>query len=115
MKDIDIEDKLCIFIKDFCDDLNSLELLVFFSRHPLARFNRTAVLHALLVNSFDTGLALKNLIDRKIIVTCNENGIILYALTKEEPSHSLAVELVSIDQGKWQKILEQILRVQGIE
>jgi hypothetical protein len=115
LKDIDVEDRLCIFIKDFCDDLNSLELIVFFSRHPLARFNRTAVLHALLVNSFDTGLALKKLIDRKIIVTCNENGIILYSLTKEEPSHSLAMELVTIDQSKWQKILEQILRVQGIE
>jgi predicted methyltransferase len=115
LKDIDIEDKLCNFIKDFGDDLNSLELLVFFSRHPRAKFNRTAVIHALVTKHFDTGIALKRLIERNIVVTCNENGITLYSLTKEEPAHSLASELVNIDQQQWQKILEQILKAQGIQ
>jgi hypothetical protein len=114
LKDIDVEDKLCNFIKDFCDDLISLELLIFFSRHPLARFNRTAVIHALLNNQFDTGIALKRLMDKKIVIASNENGMTLYSLTREEPAHSLAVELVTIDQSKWQRVLEQILKVQGI-
>jgi hypothetical protein len=115
LKDIELEDKLCNFIKDFCDDLNSLELLVFFGRHPLARFNRTAVIHALLSNQFDAGIALKVLIDRKMVNVYNENGMILYSLTKEEPAHSLAKELVNIDQGRWQKIVEQILKIQDLE
>lgn len=114
MKDIDVEDKLCNFIKDFCDDLNSLELLIFFSRHPLARFNRTAVVHALLAKQFDAGIALKRLIDKNIVIASNENGMTLYSLTKEEPIHSLAVELINVDQSKWQRVLEQILKAQDI-
>ena len=115
MKDIDLEGKLITFIKDFGDDLCSLELLLFFSRHPNARFNRTAVIHSLTTRQFDTGIALKRLIDKKIIVTYTENGLSLYALTKEEPAHSLATQMVSIDQYQWQIILGYILDAQGIE
>lgn len=115
MKDIGIEDKLCNFIKGFSDDLCSLELLLFFSRHPNARFNRTAVLHAITTRQFDTGIALKQLIDRKLVVTYTENGISLYALTKEEPAHSLAAQLVNIDQRQWQVVLEHILDAQDIQ
>ena len=109
MRDMGIEDKLCKFIKEFGDDLNSLELLLFFSRHPNARFNRTAVLHSVTAKRFDTAVTLKRLIDRNIIVTYSENGVVLYGLTKDEPDHSLAAELVSIDQNRWQIILEYIL------
>jgi hypothetical protein len=115
VKDIQIEDKLCNFIKDFSDDLCCLELLLFFSRHPNARFNRTAVLHASVTSrQFDAGIALKRLIDKKIIVTYSENGVALFALTKEEPAHSLTARLINIDQSQWQTIIENILDAQGI-
>jgi hypothetical protein len=115
VKDIGIEDKLCKFVKEFGQDLNSLELLLFFSRHPNARFNRTATLHAVNSRSFDTGIALKRLIEKKIVVTYSENGITLYSLTKEEPIHSLAVEMVSIDQSRWAIILQYILEANEIQ
>jgi hypothetical protein len=115
LKDIEIEDKLCLFIKDLGEDLCSLELLLFFSRHPHARFNRTAVIHAITSKQFDTGIALKRLIEKKIVVTYYENGITLFALTKEEPAHTLAADLINIDQRQWQKILVQILNAQGIQ
>jgi hypothetical protein len=115
LKSIDIEDKLFSFIKDFSDDLNCLEFLLFFSRHPNARFNRTAVIHAISTQQFDAGIALKRLIDKKIVVTCFVNGITLYALTQEEPQHTLAAGMNSIDQRQWQIILEHILDAQGIE
>jgi hypothetical protein len=115
VKSIDIEDKLFSFIKDFGDDLNSLELLLFFSRHPNARFNRTAVIHAITSQQFDTGIALKRLIDKKIVITYFENGITLYALTKEEPSYSLATQMNTINQHQWQIVLEYLLNAQGIE
>ena len=114
MKEIDVGDKLCNFITDFGDDLCSLELLLFFSRHPNARFNRTAVLQALKTKQFDTGIALKRLLDKKIVVTYSENGITLYALTKEEPAYSLTCQLINIDQRQWQVILGHILDAQGI-
>ena len=115
MNDIDIEDKLCNFINDFGDDLCVLELLVFFSRHPHARFNRTSILHVLTSKQFDTSIALKQLIDKKMVVAYSENGITLYALTKEEPAHSLAAQLITIDQRQWQIILEHLLNAQGIQ
>jgi len=115
VENILIEDELCVFIRDLGEDLSSMELLLFFSRHPQARFNRMALLRAMSGKQFDPIVALKRLMDRKIIVTCNENGITLYALTKQEPAHSLAAELTKIDQWQWQKILGQILKAQGIQ
>ena len=115
MKDIDIGERLCTFVKDFCDDLSSLELMLFFSRHPHARFNHSAVLHVLASKRFDAAIALKRLVEKKIVVTYSENGITLYALTKEEPIHGLAAQLIDIDQGQWQLIVEQILTVEGIQ
>jgi hypothetical protein len=115
VKEIKIEDQLCNFIKNFCDDLCTLELLLFFSRHPNARFNRSAVLHVVTTKRFDTGLALKKLIDRNVVVTYTENNISLYALTKSEPEHTLACQMLSIDQSQWQVILLQILDVQDIQ
>ena len=116
VKRIDIDDKLCCFIKDFSDDLNSLELLLFFSRHPNARFNRNALLHAPMTSGrFDCGIALKRLIDKKLVAVYPENGIILYSLTKEEPAHSISAELINIDQRQWQMIVEQIITARDLE
>jgi len=114
VKEINLQDSLSNFIREFADDLYSLELLLFFSRHPHARFNRTAVLHAVITKQFDTALALKRLIDKKLVVTSCENGINLFALTKEEPWHSLAAQLTTIDQRQWQIIVESILDAQDI-
>jgi hypothetical protein len=115
VREIQIEDKLNSFIKIFSEDLCSLELLLFFSRHPHARFNKTAVLHSSTTKKLDANSALKLLVDKKIVISSFENGIVLYALTKEEPAHSLAVQLVNIDQRQWQIILEHILDAQGIQ
>jgi hypothetical protein len=114
VEDIRIDNRLSDFIKDFNDDLCSLELLLFFGRHPHARFNRTAALHALTPGRFDCGLALKRLMERKLVIPSYENGTALYSLTKEEPAHSIVLELKKIDHRQWQIILEKILQAQGI-
>lgn len=109
MEDIQIDNKLFDFIKGFGDDLCSLELLLFFGRHPNARFNRTAVLRVLTARRFDTALALKNLIDQRLVITHFENGITLYGLTKEEPAYSMVTGLKNIDLLQWQSLVEQII------
>ena len=115
MREIQIDNKLNNFIKEFSEDLCSLELLLYFSRHPHARFNRSAVVHASTNRRFDSEQALKTLLEKKIVVSYIENGITLYGLTKTEPMHSLAAELVNIDQRQWQVILGQLLDAQGIQ
>jgi hypothetical protein len=114
VKEVIIEDKLCNFIHEFCDDLSVLELLLFFGRHPHARFNRTVVLHAISSKRFDTALALKKLIDKKLVVTYTENNLALYCLTKNEPAHSLTAELLKVGQNQWTAIMEKILDAQDI-
>jgi len=114
VKDVEIEDKLSNFINQFADNLYCLELLMFFSRHPNARFNRSAVLHSVKIAHFEASISLKHLVDKKVVVAYSENEITLYGLTKEEPAHSLASKLVSIDQSRWQIILDQLLDAQGI-
>jgi len=114
VKEVIIEEKLCNFIHEFCDDLSVLELLLFFGRHPHARFNRTVVLHAISSKRFDTALALKKLIDKNLVVIYNENNIILYSLTKAEPAHSLTTQLLTGGQSQWTAIMEQILDDQDI-
>jgi hypothetical protein len=109
VEDVKTHNQLADFIKDFCDDLCSFELLLFFGRHPNARFNRTAVLRALAARRFDTAIALKRLTDRKLVITHFENGITLYALTKEEPAYSIVAELRNIDHLQWQTLAEQII------
>lgn len=115
VEEIKIEDRLCEFLRNFTDDLNGLELVLFFGRHPNAKFNRTAVLHALNTRQFDAGLALKKLINRKIVVTCSDNGITLYSLTGDESIRSLIISLVNLGQRQWQLVLEQILKDQGYQ
>jgi hypothetical protein len=115
VKDVQIEVKLSDFINEFSDNLYCLELLIFFSRHPNARFNRSAILNAVKIEHFEASISLKHLVDRKVIATYAENGITLYGLTKEEPAHTLASQLISIDQHQWQIILEQLLNAQGIQ
>jgi hypothetical protein len=115
VKDVKIEDKLSNFIDEFSDNLYCLELLMFFSRHPNARFNRSAILHSVKIEHFEASISLKHLVDKKVIVAHSENDITLYGLTKEEPAHTLASQLVSIDQNQWQIILDQLLNAQGIQ
>ena len=110
----ELENRLGKFIGEFGDDLCSLELLLFFGRHPNARFNRTAVVHALSSRKFDTGVALKKLTDSKLVLTYNDGGLSLYGLTKDEAVRDIVDNLISIDQGQWQNILEKILDAQGI-
>ena len=115
MKNIEIEDKLSNFINEFSDNLYCLELLMFFSRHPNARFNRSAILHSAKIEPFEASISLNHLVNKKVVVAYSENDITLYGLTKEEPTHTLASQLVSIDQNQWQIILEQLLNAQGIQ
>ena len=110
VEDIRVHNRLIDFVKEFSDSLCSLELLLFFGRHPHARFNRTAVLRALATRRFDTAIALKLLIDRKLVVTYFENGITLYALTKDEPVYSIVAELKKIDRLHWQTLIEQAIK-----
>ncbi|MDP2917786.1 MAG: hypothetical protein Q8O16_07665 [Dehalococcoidia bacterium] len=110
MQDIAVQDKLLEFINDFGDDLSSLELLLFFGRHPHARFNRAAVAHALNIRRIDLVKSLRCLIDRKLVVTCVENDVTLYSLTRDASLQTLVLGLLDIGQHQWQLIAERIIQ-----
>ncbi len=105
---IDIDDNLCRFIKEFTDDHCCLELLQFFARYPRTRFSGLAVSHALNGRKLFTERALRLLINKGIIKKCVENNVPLYSLTEDEALRSLVLELAKFDRCQWQLVLRHI-------
>jgi hypothetical protein len=114
VRNIQVDDTLSKFIAEFGDDLCSLELLLFFGRHPNARFNHAAVVHALGPRQFDAGIALKKLREKDLVSASSSNGVYLFGLTRDEQIRDMVESMVNIDQRQWQTILEKILDAQGI-
>ncbi len=107
--DLELDNKQRELIECYCDDLNSLEILMFFSRHPQSRFNQTALIHSASHGNIDNRSSLKKLIDKKIIVKTIENGTILYSLNKKEPEYSQICKINQMDQGQRQTLIEQFI------
>jgi hypothetical protein len=88
------EKELSQFINEYADDRHCLlELLLFWGRHPCARFSRLAIVHALNSRRPHIERALGYLINKGIVRTCLENNVPLYSLTDNEPLHSLVLNI----------------------
>jgi len=105
-----MRDDLCEFIKDFNEDLDSLELLLFFGRHPNARFNQRAVIHSTSLRRFEEIRSLKNLVDKGLVSAQTENGTTLYSLTLDCSSREKILGLRDIDQSQWQTIVDKLIQ-----
>ena len=110
MANMAIPEKLCKLIKEYADDYDCIELLQFFGAHPLAKFNRLAVTHALNSNGsrLHTERALKHLVNKGLIRIHIGNNVPLYSLTEDEALRSLVLRLTDFDwQQQWQLLLSQ--------
>jgi len=110
---ITIAEKLYQFIKEYADSHYCLELLRFFGGHPLARFSRLAVVHAL--GARDGGLyleiILRRLVEKGVVKTYIKNDVRLYSLTEDDSLSNLASDLAKLDRRQWQLIVRQIYPV----
>lgn len=93
-----LQGKLHQFISEYADDQRCLlELLRFWGRHPSARFNRLAIVHALDCQQSRVNKALCYLLDHGVIEGRTENNVTLYSLAAIEPLRSLVLSLAKRD------------------
>ncbi len=109
MQEIAVEEKVCQFIREYCDGQVSLQPLLFLGRHPCAHFNQLAIVHALDARKVEIDEAVQHLTDRGLIVTrIAENGLSVYSLTQDESLRDLVSELATLDWWQCQLMLEKI-------
>ncbi len=108
-ENIVVEGNLRQFIKEYCNNRSSLELLVFLGRHPCTKFSQLAIIHALDARKADIVEAIQYLTDKGLVVTrTGESGLRFYSLAEDSPSRDLVLELVALDWWQCQLMLEQI-------
>lgn len=101
--------ELHLFIRDNVEDYYSFQLLLFFARHPYARFNELAIIHAF---NEDRGRphikkALKELVGKGIVKMCAETNVRLYSLSDDDLCHRSVLNLAKLDVHKGQLLLRQ--------
>ena len=103
-----IEDSLCRFLDRHGNNRVKRELLLFWVRHPNAKFNRSAICYAAGCNKQDAERALMTMVEGGLLDTCpNGNGVTLYSLTRKEDIRRPVLELATLGWGRWQLMLER--------
>ncbi len=109
VQQIVVEEKLCRFVKEYCNSRCSLQLLLFLGRHPHARFSQLAIVHALDARRADVERTLRHLLDDGLVMVWNaEIGHPFYSLTDDEMLCSQVLELVSLDWWQCQLMFDQL-------
>ena len=103
----EVEDKLNHLVREYGDDHCSLDLLMFFGRHPYARFSRMAIAHSIDAQRLNIDRPLKQLITAGLVRMYVENGLPVYSLTEDESLCGLVVQLDNLDRYKWQVMLKR--------
>ncbi len=97
-ENIVVEGNLLQFAKEYCNNYSSLELLLFFGRHPHAWFSQQAIIRALDARKAEIFEAIQYLMDKGLVVTrTNESGLRFFSLAKDSPSRDSVLELVALD------------------
>ena len=95
-------------MKRFVSNQHCMGLLRFFANHTDARFSKLAIIHAIDedCNRIEMGQALEDMVREKVLDVTEENGIIYYALTKEEALRRLVQNMAIFQWSDWQLVLE---------
>jgi hypothetical protein len=103
------ETRLQEFIESSEIDIDCLELLMFFGRHPQLKFNRSALINVAGHSLTACQKALNNLVKNKIVIRTLENGMPLYSLTKTEPEFSFISRILELDRNRRQSLVEGLV------
>lgn len=104
---IAIAEKLFCSIKEHTDSYYSLQIILFFTNHPCTRFNDSAIIQAINQDGGKCYIqkALRELVDRRIIITYTDGSVILYALS--ENMRSMMLEMAEFDLPQQHRLLRQ--------
>ena len=102
-------DNICTLVKENKSDYYTLQVILFFSDHPFARFNELAIIHALNQENGRRYIqeALKDLVEAEMIKSGMDSGVTVYSLV--ETMRGLVMELARLDAGQQQRLLQSAL------
>lgn len=96
------------FVDEYIGDQHCLlELLRFLGRHPLTRFSRLAIIHALDAGRPQTERALNYLVGNGVVRVTVENGLPVYTLTEKDSLSHQVLELAGLNWNEWKSLLEE--------
>jgi hypothetical protein len=109
MGEINTSNNTCNLIKENKSDYYTMQVILFFSDHPFARFNELAIIHALNQENGRRYIqeALKDLVDAEMIKSGMDGGIAVFSLV--ENMRGRVMELARLDVGQQQRLLQSAL------
>ncbi len=100
-----IKEEVHRFVQKFASDHYCLELMVFFGRHPHARFSHRAVIHAFSGSRACAEQVLERLTESGILRNQIENGVPVYSLCESEPLRTALLRLANLDHLQRRRVL----------
>ena len=89
MNEHESEAEIREFIRQFADDPQIQEMLLFLGRHPYTRFNKPALVDSLNMHPVAVDNTVKRLAEKGLVTKSQTNGNAVYSLTTAEPYHDL--------------------------
>ncbi|MDH5770764.1 MAG: hypothetical protein OEZ25_05710 [Candidatus Bathyarchaeota archaeon] len=96
------EEQLYRFLEEHGDSRVKRQLLVFWGRHPRAKFEENAICYTLNRNRSDIDRALRAQVKAGLVDTYMYKNVTLYSLTTNEERRRLVVGLTDIGWGRQQ-------------
>ncbi len=97
--EISVSDELYNFINDLSETSYSLQIILFFTEHPRARFNELAIIHGLGESGSRIYIkkALGELVKKGVLQAIGNNSIPIYSLAEDQSLRNLIFTLAKLD------------------
>ena len=108
------EEFLSRFLQEHSDHRVKRELLLFWGMHPNAKFSRFAICYAVDSNKLDMKMALRDMVEAKLLDARIYNSVTLYSLTTNEDIRRLLLALAALGWDRWQLMLRRAEQIDKV-
>ena len=108
------EESLYRFLEEHGNNRVKRELLLFLGMHPYAKFSRSTICYAVDSNKLDMKMALRDMVEAKLLDTHIYNGVTLYSLTTNEDIRRLLLALAALGWDRWQLMLRRAEQIDKV-
>jgi hypothetical protein len=100
------KEELRRFLQRHGDNRTKRELLLFWGKHPNARFTKFALCYAVDCSGLQAEQSLKAHMEAGLVEEhTNERGLTFYSLTTDEAKRQQVIELADFDWSQWNLML----------
>ena len=105
---LNTEESLYCFLEEHGNNQIKRELLLFWSMHPNAKFDRMVICHAVGCSKLDAKGALGAMVEEGLLNKHNSNDVTVYSLTTDEESRRPILALAALGWDRWQRMLRRM-------